>query len=347
MSRIDTKNRKEFRVGDFFEAKRWKSIQLQKIKEWETPIIAAAWYNQGIAWFYDVQADYENKITVSCNWVWCWSTFYHDYPFTINWDAIVLLERIYISDYSKKYIVSILNKLLSNKYSYEEKCSADKAKEEYILLPVNENDNPDREYMENYMKNLEEKCKTKLQNLILAREGVVRLININLWKRFHLYDDWFFDIDSWTKLDKAKMKTDNPTVNFVGRANANNWVTTTINEIKNLQPYPAWYLTLSLWWEYLWSCFIQKKPFYTSQNVIVLKPKWNMPFYVKQFISAMVFREWRTFYKSFVDELNRHIKTDFSILLPVDSEWNPNREFMENYIKNLMEKNIEKLKCLN
>ena len=138
----------------------------------------------------------------------------------------------------------------------------------------------------------------------------------------------------------------NPTINFVGRANANNWVTITINEIKDLKPYPAWYMTLSLWWEYLWSCFIQEKPFYTSQNVVVLKPKRDMSFYVKQFISVMVFKEWRTFYKAFVDELNRHIKRDFSILVPVDWNWNPDREYMENYMKNLEEKCKKELELL-
>ncbi len=347
MSKVDTKEWKEFKVWELFDAKRGKSLQLQKIKEWNIPIIAAAGYNQWIAWYYEIQAEYENKITVSCNWVWCGSTFYHDYPFTINWDAIVLLEKIEISDYSKKFITSVLHKLLSNKYSYEEKCSWDKAKEEYIKLPIDSEWNPDRVYMESYMKNIEEKCKQSLEELQWVRNTMNHKIDTVDWKRFHLYDEWFFDIDSWTKLDKAKMRTDSPTINFVGRANANNWVTTVINEIKDLKPYPAWYMTLSLWWEYLWSCFIQKKSFYTSQNVVVLKPKRDMSFYVKQFLSTMIFKEWRTYYKAFIDELNRHIKTDFSILLPIDSKWNPNRAYMESYMKNLMEKNQKKLQSLH
>ena len=171
MSRIDIAKRKNFKVWDFFDAKRGKSIQLQKINRWNIPVIAAAWYNQWVAWYYDIEPEYENKITISCNWVWCWSTFYHNYPFTINWDAIVLLEKSKISEYAKKYIVSVLNKLLTSKYNYNEKCSWDKAKQEFILLPINCNWDPDREYMENYMKNLEKSCKIKLQNLIFVRGG--------------------------------------------------------------------------------------------------------------------------------------------------------------------------------
>ena len=39
--------------------------------------------------------------------------------------------------------------------------------------------------------------------------------------------------------------------------------------------------------------------------------------------------------KAFVDELNRHIKTDFSFLLPVKIDDKPDWDYMEKYIKSL------------
>jgi hypothetical protein len=36
-----------------------------------------------------------------------------------------------------------------------------------------------------------------------------------------------------------------------------------------------------------------------------------------------------------------------SIKLPVDSKWNPNRAYMESYMKNLMEKNQKKLQSFH
>ena len=56
------------------------------------------------------------------------------------------------------------------------------------------------------------------------------------------------------------MSNNNPTVNFVGRANVNNGVTEYIDEIDGLKPYNAGNLTISLGGEYLGSCFIQEKP---------------------------------------------------------------------------------------
>ena len=164
------------------------------------------------------------------------------------------------------------------------------------------------------------------------------LIDVREWKAFHLYDDCMFGIDMGTKMDKAKMKELHPTVNFVGRANTNNGITTCVDKVDGVEPYPEGYMTLSLGGEYLGSCFIQPKPFYTSQNVVVLIPNENMTDNVKHFIATMIFKTSRTKYKAFVDELNRHIKTDFEIRLPTDSNGQPDWDYMESYMKAVMEK---------
>ena len=57
----------------------------------------------------------------------------------------------------------------------------------------------------------------------------------------------------------------------------------------------------------------------------------------------------RLYYKAFVDELNRHIKTDFSFLLPVKDDGKPDWSYMEQYMRNMMnvsEKVIENLGML-
>lgn len=47
----------------------------------------------------------------------------------------------------------------------------------------------------------------------------------------------------------------------------------------------------------------------------------------------MVFREGRLHYKAFIDELNRHMKTDFTIPLPVKDDESIDWEYMESYMK--------------
>ena len=214
-----------------------------------------------------------------------------------------------------------------------------------IKLPT-KNDEPNWEYMSNYMEKIIVNEKSNYEKL-LRMSGNNNKIDITGWKKFNLYDESLFDISMGSKLDRIKMTDENPTVNFVGRANANNGITTCVDRIAGVEPYPAGTLTVSLGGEYLGSCFVQPKDYYTSQNVIVLIPKWNMPYEVKQFIATMIFKESRTYYKAFIDELNRHIKTDFSFYLPVDDKGIPNWTFMENYMKDIFKKEKEKISLLN
>lgn len=170
-------------------------------------------------------------------------------------------------------------------------------------------------------------------------------INIQKWKRFHLYDSHMFYIDMGNKFDKSKMDTTQNDINFVGRTGVNNGISATCGIYKNVKPYPPGLLTVALGGS-IGSCFIQQKPFYTSQNVIVLIPKDNITNNAKQFIASIIQKESSLHYQAFVKELNAHIKTDFSIPLPVNNKNEPNWEYMESYMKNIMQESkqsIEKL----
>ena len=162
MSKIDTTYWKEFRVGMFFDFKRGKVKKLQSLKKGGVPVIAAARSNQGVAGCYDVEPLYKEQLTISCNGVRCGSTFYHDYPFNVNGDAIVSSDKMFIPTKAKQFICCILDGLLTRKYSYEEKCSPEKASNEKIILPATPAGSPDWKYMEEYMRKIEENVKRTL-----------------------------------------------------------------------------------------------------------------------------------------------------------------------------------------
>lgn len=162
MGKIDTSGWKEFRVGELFAAERGKVKNIQPLCPGETPIIAAGAYNQGIAGMYEIDSAYENRITISCNGAGCGSTFYHPYKFNVNGDAITLIEKNSMSDKAKSFIACILNGAFTRKYSYEEKCSPQKALDEIVRLPTTHNDDPDWAYMESYMASLETKVAESL-----------------------------------------------------------------------------------------------------------------------------------------------------------------------------------------
>lgn len=165
----------------------------------------------------------------------------------------------------------------------------------------------------------------------------MKQIDISNWQDFHIYD--IFNIDMGTKLDMVKMKIINPKINFVGRASTNNGVTGKVDLINGIKPYNAGDMTLALGGSYLGSCFIQDEPFYTSQNVIVLSPKENITDYAKRFISTAIRKESSLHYRAFLNELNPHIKTDFTFKLPVTANKVPDYEYMSNYMQ-MIEKKI-------
>ena len=350
MRKIDTVNWKDFRVGDLFETiKNGKqvptgaSIPKKELKEnGSVPRITVSGVNNGIIGYYDYNGEsspnyriYNNFVSVS----FLGTVFYQESYATLDMKVHCLKPlNVSLNKYTGQFLVAAIKTSLKQS-SYADQISSTVLPDLYIKLPATLTEQPDWMYMEYYMQQLENKAIDdirKINNIIECDSR--KKIDIALWKRFHLYDDSLFTIDSGTKLDKVKMTNNNPSINFVGRANANNGVTDYIDEIDGLKPYDAGCLTISLGGEYLGSCFIQEKPFYTSQNVNVLIPRHTMSDYCKKFIATMIFKEGRLHYKAFIDELNRHMRTDFSILLPVTSNGKPDWDYMEQYMQKTEQK---------
>lgn len=162
-------------------------------------------------------------------------------------------------------------------------------------------------------------------------------LNTDGWKSFYLKD--IYDIRMGNGFDKNKMDEDNPKVNLVSRQSYNNGVDIKVGFVNGVRPFDAGLVTVALGGSYLGSCFVQEEPFYTAQNVAVMKPKFKeMTNAVNNFISGLVRYESSVKYYAFGRELNTHIRTDFDIKLPVIENGTPDWQFMENYIKSLHHK---------
>ncbi|WP_052349071.1 restriction endonuclease subunit S [Parasaccharibacter apium] len=96
-----------------------------------------------------------------------------------------------------------------------------------------------------------------------------------------------FEVTYGSKLDLNKMTSLNPTVNFVGRSARNNGVTAYVDMLDTISPYPKGMMTVALGGSVL-SSFLQNKPFYTAQNVSVLKPKKAMTDQEKLFYCIVI-----------------------------------------------------------
>lgn len=158
------------------------------------------------------------------------------------------------------------------------------------------------------------------------------VIDTSQWKAFHLYD--IFQIDMGNKFDRGKMPVGDE-VNFVGRTGVNNGINAVCGFVENVEPYPPGLITLALGGT-IGACFVQPRKFYTSQNVIVLKPKQKLSFAMKEFVSTIIWRVSNIYYSAFSNELNRHIKTDFMFWLPVTPSGEPDWSYMDSFMGKIL-----------
>ena len=129
-----------------------------------------------------------------------------------------------------------------------------------------------------------------------------------------------FEVTYGNKLDLNKLTYQPSTqggVNFVGRSGQNHGVSSTVERIQDISPYETGLITVALGGTKLLSAFVQEAPFYTAQNVAVLKPLQEMTFQQKLFM-CLAIRHNRFRYSAFGREANRTLRT---LMVPDLSEF--------------------------
>lgn len=90
----------------------------------------------------------------------------------------------------------------------------------------------------------------------------------------------------------------------------------------SINPYPANCLTIALGGS-IGCTFLQKQPFYTSQNVAVLQPLEELSDEILLVLATLIQKESDKRFVAFGRELNKHIKVDFTIKLPFNMNDTP------------------------
>ena len=155
-TKIDTSNWKKFKVGDLFDVTNGKKYPSSIRQTGELPLISTTANNNGISDYIKDRNDgvYSNCITVAYSGS-VGATFYHKEKVFVGETVIALLPKFKMNQYSGLFICSILSKI-NSKFSYTQKIKVLQYKNEAISLPVTPEGTPDFDYMENYMKNIED-----------------------------------------------------------------------------------------------------------------------------------------------------------------------------------------------
>lgn len=348
MGKIDTSEWKEFRVGDLFDihpTKAYKCTNAELLDGGGTNVVVNSAYDNGIGGTSTFSPTENGNMITFSDTVDANTIFYQESPF-VGYPHVQGLYPVgkYQNAWTRgslQYFVTVFReRALAVGFDYGNKFRRDIAANLFVKLPATPDGAPDWAYMESYIANLETKVAESLTLLQAAKDAEKKKVDTREWGEFHLYD--IFSISMGNKFDRSKMCEVDEGINFVGRSALTNGVACAVTSVEDkkgntVQPYPAGDITIALGGS-IGAAFVQDREFYTSQNVCVLHTDDpSITERVKWFVAASITASCGN-YEAFTDELNRHIRTDFTIRLPVDKTGQPDWAYMEEYMRKVERK---------
>lgn len=334
----------------------------------DTPYVSASNENNGIQQRINLKPDFIGNCIVTGK-VGC-STFYQSENFCATSDVNIFRPRNF--ELNRKiglFLTAVINFSENYKWNYGRQCRIGDSKKINIKLPTKmlngryivdpektfsaEGYIPDFNFINEFMESVENAERDSKGSIRDSLKTVNRLVNRDSdvesdhWKDFYLHK--LFKVGMGNGIDAVITTSYNPKYNYVSRDSNGNGVVGFVDEIEGEEPFPAGAMSLALGGSFLGSCFVQKEPFYTAQNVGILQEKEPLSIYSKLFIATLIRNECKIKYQAFGRELNSHFRKDFTIKLPVkmdssgiiydenklysDEGFIPDWEWMDSYIK--------------
>ncbi|WP_211247093.1 restriction endonuclease subunit S [Conchiformibius steedae] len=221
---------REFFISDIFtKIQRGKRLTKGNQQAGEMPYVSSTASNNGVDNFIGNSLGvriFENCLTLA-NSGSVGSTFFHHYRFVAS-DHVTALQMEQPNKYVYLFLSTLL-KRLEEKYSFNREINDKRIQREKILLPVNSEGKPDWQFMENFMRQIEQnKIHTLLKyynslNYIenFVQGGVAFCKTQIKWAVFAIEE--VCEILSGVRLTKQDMIIGN--MPFVGASDSNNGIT--------------------------------------------------------------------------------------------------------------------------
>ena len=365
---LNTSKWKNFRLDKLFTISAGIYHYSDEYDIGDTPYISASNENNGIKQRINLAPEFSGNCIITGK-VGC-TTFYQSEDFCATSDVNIFRPKNF--ELNRKiglFITAIINFSENYKWNYGRQCRVGDSKKIIIKLPTKMKDDvyvidsekifsdegyiPDFDFINQFMEyveNGESVCEGSIKdslrtiNMIWDKSFDIKIAN---WKDFYLHK--LFKTRMGNGIDAVVTTNYNPKYNYVSRDSNGNGVVGFVDEIEGEEPFPAGTMSLALGGSFLGSCFIQKEPFYTAQNVGVLQEREPLSIYTKLFIATLIRNECKIKYQAFGRELNSHFRKDFTIKLPIkmdktnivydenkfysDEGYIPDWEWMDNFIK--------------
>jgi len=157
---------RDFFLDEIGEVKSGKDIIQKEMVDGDIPYISATFSNNGINCFIGNKNNSLESNCISINRTGSVGyAFYHPYGALFSNNCRKFILKDCDNKYASLFIVNQI-KQQKEKYSYGYIMGTGRIKRQKIMLPVNEDDEPDYVFMEKYMMNLEKKLLEKYLDFI-------------------------------------------------------------------------------------------------------------------------------------------------------------------------------------
>ena len=189
MGKIDTSKWEAFPISMLFSVIKGTRLTKANMRDGNINFIGASAINNGITAHIanDEHIHPENTITITYNGS-VGEAFYQDKIFWASDDVNVLYPKFALNKYIALFIIPVL-KQAGEKYAFIDKWKKEEKEKDCILLPVDDNHQPDFSYMESYMKNQEIAVSASLTKLQSAKRFLKsRNAEFESWKTYRIKD---------------------------------------------------------------------------------------------------------------------------------------------------------------
>ena len=322
-------------IGELFIISPGKRLRKEDMIPGDKPFVGASDSNNGVTAFVSNSNASEDSNVLGVNYNGSVTeSFYHPYSCIFSDDV----KRFKLRHHNgNKYVYLFLKTMIRQqkvKYTYGYKFSEQRMQRQPIMLPVDDEGKPDYVFMEEYMREREQKL---IHDYIeYARRKLSELPNESLslggvrWKEFYVSD-------VFTKIQRGKrLKTEDHipgNVPYVSSSAMNNGVDDFIGNTEGIRKFQNC-ITIANSGS-VGKTFFHEYEFIASDHVTALQAP-HMNKYIYMFIATVTKRLDEKY--SFNREINEARINREKIMLPIDDEGKPDWEFMTQYMKAIEER---------
>lgn len=355
MKEIDIKKWLQFKIADIFETEIvGKKLQVptgsyiakKDLREGSIPRITVSGFDNGISGYYAENinvSDYrifENFISVS----FLGTVFYQKGKASLDMKVHCLKPKnIKLNHHIAWFLVSVIRKIIT--YStYNDQLSSTVLPNLVITLPSKLNTKgeyePDWQYMEDYIKDIEKKVQFSSVQFSLSSKTEKENVDCQKWKEFKiddLFHNKFVKPEVW---HSRELVEDNAGIPYVVRTKFNNGIKCNVLKTEKMSPSPAG--TISFGAENA-TFFYQEKEYVSGRDIYYIDTTHlskNTCLFLVGCLQKIT-DKYSYNYGMFPDLVKEEI-----IKLPIDKKGNPDWQYMDNYISKVEKEVHNRMNCL-